>query len=119
MKLGMIKEKQVAESLGQGSGVLSFEQNLLVTPLDFRNFLMSRRGPRQGSKGRKFGAVSRNETKCLFERVQVLDSSMGEIAGMFVSLSAQGMGCWWWVLLGSCWLGENDSWSQKKTAGRY
>lgn len=99
--------------------MLSFEQNLLVTPLDFLNCLMPRRGPRQGSKGRKCGAVSRNETKCLLERVQVLDSGMGEIAGMFVSLSAQGMGCWWRVLLGSCWLGENDSWSQKKTAGRY
>lgn len=49
-----------------------------------------------------------------FERVQVLDSSMGEIVGMFVSLTAQGMGCWCRVLLGSCWLGENDSWSQKE-----
>lgn len=48
---------------------------------------------------------------------------MDEIIGIFISLTvvpkAQDRRCWSWVLLGSCWVGESDSWSQKKIAGRY
>lgn len=68
--------------------------------------------------------VGMRQNAC-FERVRVLDSSpyMDEIVGIFVSLTvvpeAQGIGCWSRVLLGSCWVGESDSQSQKRIAGRY
>lgn len=50
--------------------MLSLEQNLLVTPLDFSDFLMPRRGQRQGSKFKAVG-ISR---KACFDRLWVLNS---------------------------------------------
>lgn len=50
--------------------MLSLEQNLLVTPPDFSDFFMARRGQHQGNK---FKAVGMSGKAC-FDRLWVLNS---------------------------------------------
>lgn len=124
MKLGWIKEKRVAEWLGQGLLLCCLLNKTRLWHLWIFVTFWCQDEDRSRAQGRGNLEQLGKRWNASFERVQNSSTArmwMKYLAFLYLIVvsKAQGPGCQSRVLLGSRWVGGSDSWSQKKIAGSY